>query len=114
MSRQEFSAKTKLAAWSRSAGACESCGNKIITVPEYDHATPCYFGGDNSLDNCRVLCRACHAAKSSGKEIQEISKSRRIRKAHAGIAKKKRKIPGSKGSGFRKKMDGTVIRVKER
>ena len=44
-------------------------------------------------------------------EIQAITQSRRIIKKAAGVSARKRKLPGSRGSGFRKKLDGTVIRV---
>ena len=113
MSRQEFSKKTKLAAWSRCQGKCDSCGNKIITGAQYDHRIACALGGDNDVSNCDVLCRGCHSLKTTREDVPAIAKSRRIRTKAAGISNRKRKIPGSKGTGLRKKMDGTVIKVDE-
>jgi 5-methylcytosine-specific restriction enzyme A len=49
-------------------GRCEECGVKIRqgTVWELDHALSLENGGTNDLDNLRILCRACHAAKTPG------------------------------------------------
>jgi 5-methylcytosine-specific restriction protein A len=111
--RREFTAKTKLAAWERSGGNCENCGVKIYAGmgPEYDHAIRCELGGTNDLDNCRVLCRNCHGAKTYGRDIPEAAKGKRLRKSRAGIDKpRSRPMPGTKASGLRKRMNGTVER----
>ena len=65
--RNEFSPKTKAAAWERAGGVCEAEG---CDAPgdEYDHIRECWEdedGGDNSLENCKLLCVACHKLKSS-------------------------------------------------
>lgn len=94
--RQEFSKKIKLAAWNRAGGRCEDCGKKIRPGdgPEYDHSSPTFFGGAATLENCQVLCIACHSRKTSTKDIKDVAKSRRI-VAKAAKAKDKRR-------GFRK------------
>ena len=110
--RQEFSKKTKLAAFARAKGHCEECGRKLITGDiEYDHVIPCTFGGTNSLSNCRVLCRSlCHKGKSAA-DAPRIAKSNRVRAKHLGGATKSgRPFPGGRGSKWKRKMDGTVVR----
>lgn len=101
--RQEFSKATKLAAFERAKGHCESCGGKILTRAEYDHRIPCALGGSNDLANCVCLCAKCHRVKTVSADVPAISKSVRIREKRAGVRK---------GRGFdkrwRKKMDGTV------
>lgn len=109
--RQEFSKTTKLAAWERCGGKCEcGCNQKIYGDAEYDHIIEATLGGDNSLENCRVLKRKCHGAKTSERR-PELDKSRRIREKTAGLRKPKgRPLPGTRASGLRKRMDGRVER----
>jgi|DEB0MinimDraft_4_1074332.scaffolds.fasta_scaffold00017_35 hypoxanthine-guanine phosphoribosyltransferase len=93
MSRLEFSVKTKQAAYARSGGRCENdeCGLLFdaSNPAEYDHVIEDYYDGGNSLDNCKVICRSCHKAKSRSR-ASVIAKSRRIIKKAANIRPKKR------------------------
>lgn len=111
MSRREFTAKVKLAAWERSGGRCE-CGGcdqqKVIGVPEYDHNIPAAIGGPATLDNCRVFRRECHALKTTRTDVPQIAKTKRIIAKRAGIKRTSRPMPGSKASGLKKHMDGSV------
>lgn len=99
--RQEFSANTKLLARRRCGGMCENCGIQIRpgNGPEYDHIVESFYGGGNDLENCQVLCRNCHGAKTSSR-APEMAKSRRLEKAAAGVRKSKRPMrkppPGSR------------------
>jgi 5-methylcytosine-specific restriction enzyme A len=107
--RTEFSAKTKLLAFHRANGHCERCTAKLFTGNvEYDHDKPDAFGGEATLENCVVLCRACHRVKTSTRDVPAIAKSNRVRKSNAGIRKPSR-FPGSRDSKFKKRMDGTVV-----
>ena len=112
MPRSEFTKKTKLEAWERCGGFCEcGCGQKIIGRPEYHHDKENYIGGDNSLENCLVLTKKCHRIITDERR-PEIDKTRRISEKNAGIRKRKgRPMPGTRASGIRKKMDGTVWRM---
>ena len=58
---------------------------------------------DASLDNCQVLCRACHNAKTK-RDIKAISKSKRIIKKRTQPRKPKFK-------GWRK-FNGDVVYAK--
>lgn len=92
--RQEFTKKTKLAAWTRCLGRCEKCTAKLMTgYIEYDHDLSDALGGSNDLDNCIVLCRGCHRAKTDKIDIPVIAKSNRVRDKHFGIKTKKYKWP---------------------
>lgn len=67
-SKNEFPKSVKLAAWQRSGGICEcGCGGKIIAGdgPEYDHRLEVTLGGTPTLENCVVLRKRCHRAKTS-------------------------------------------------
>jgi len=87
----EFSKKTKLQAWERSGGRCQcGCGFKILGRPEYHHAVPAALGGDNSLDNCRVLDKKHHRQITAEKDIPELAKSERIFEKRIGVRKSSR------------------------
>ena len=101
--RQEFSTKTKLAAFERANGMCDICGQKIIARAEYDHALPDFFGGKPDLSNCQVLCSRCHRLKTSTEDVPRIAKTKRTRAKHIGAERPKRKIP-SRPFGTRRGM----------
>src|SRR5215510_13269925 len=97
--RAEFSKQTKLEAWRRCHNVqgmpcCENCGMYLMgRRPEYDHDKPAELGGDNSLENCKVLCPTCHRAKTSFEDMPVIWKSNRVRDKHAGIRRSKYRWP---------------------
>ncbi|MBP6444808.1 MAG: HNH endonuclease [Gemmatimonadales bacterium] len=110
--RQEFSVAVKKAAWERCGGRCEGCGGEFDAANrvEYDHRVEASLGGEATLENCVVLgSKCCHRPKTSAR-AGALAKTGRLERAAAGITRKKRLIPGSKGSGFRKRLDGTVVR----
>jgi 5-methylcytosine-specific restriction endonuclease McrA len=93
MGRQEFSDKTKRAAWDRCGGICECGCLKPIHRAQYDHIVPCGLGGGNDLDNCQVLTQSCHAKKTRKRDVPSISKAVRIIEKRAGLRKSKRPFP---------------------
>ncbi len=102
--RREFAAATKWKAFANASGKCVRCTAKLYPGNvEYDHEIPCEFNGDNSLSNCLVLCRSCHANKTFKSDIPAIAKAKRVAKRHAGI-RKPRTITGWR------KFDGTIVR----
>lgn len=99
MPRQEFSRKTKAARFLHCGSKCEGCGVKLTKTPHYDHDTPTgWLGGDNSFDNCRVLCVACHREKTAA-EAPIKAKGDRIRDKLIGALTPRPKIISP---GFRK------------
>ena len=111
MKREEFSKRVKLSAWERSGGRCQVCSAKLFPGNiEYHHSQECTFGGDATEENCVVVCRSCHSAITQ-KQAAVIAKSNRVRNRHLGIKKHtSHPILGSRASGLRKRMDGTVER----
>lgn len=91
--RSEFSKSTKLARFKHTDGHCETCGNKVIGIPEYDHAVPCAVGGTNDFENCRVTCKRCHRVKTSKIDVPQIAKSQRVYEKRAGLRKTRRPFP---------------------
>lgn len=107
--RKEFTVAVKKARWEFSGGKCEECrvdlkGKRV----EYDHAKACMDDGDNSFENCRVLCKHCHNAKTFGPDAEKFKVIRKREKRDAGI-KKRSKWPTSKQSKYKRKMDGTIV-----
>ena len=106
MKRREFPARVKLAAWERAGGRCENCSRKLYPGDmHYDHAIPDGSGGEPVLDNCAVLCRSCHGAKTR-RDMVAVAKGKRVQQRHLGI-KRRRTIRAWRN--FR----GEIVRAKD-
>ncbi len=107
--RREFPAKVKLAAFQRCGGNCEACSAKLFPGNcEYDHDTPDGLGGNNDLDNIRVLCRACHRQKSSA-DATHIAKAKRRERNDIAPKVSRNPMPCGKRSRQSKKISGEVV-----
>lgn len=126
--RLEFKNETKRAAYDRSAGICEChrishvfstpCGQKLTDGRiRYEHIICDAMDPDNSLENCAVLTVACWRYKTDKYDLPTIAKSNRQRDRGHGIGRAgKRKILGSKGTGWRRPLSrngGQAYRVEE-
>ncbi len=101
--RREFPAKVKEAAWARCRGHCENCTRPLRPGDiNYDHRIADGIGGEPTLDNCAVLCKGCHGAKTAKLDVPLIAKGKRIRRKHIGATRSKARIPG-------RRFDGTPI-----
>lgn len=110
MSRQEFPNRVRSAAWARSGGQCECCTRKLFPGDiHYDHINPDGLTGEPTLENCQVLCRSCHAPKTKA-DVANIARAKRREAKHLAIRSTSRPMPGSKASGWRKRMSGQVER----
>jgi len=90
MSRSEFSAAVKGQAWKRCEGRCEKCTAKLFPGKfDYDHIRADGLGGEPTLENCQVLCKACHVEKTVKEDRPIMDKADNIRKRHLGISKPK-------------------------
>jgi 5-methylcytosine-specific restriction endonuclease McrA len=111
--RREFPAKVKLAAWDRcqrdGKPHCEGCGLRIVGVPEYDHIKPDGLGGEPTLENCAVLCGKCHRIKTHEEDRPVMAKADRQMKAHAGVKRTSRPMPGSRASRWKRTLDGRTV-----
>jgi 5-methylcytosine-specific restriction enzyme A len=86
MSRN-FSAKVEEQAEARAAGRCENCGGMLKPGKfEFDHIKPHGLGGDNSLENCRVLCTACHLRKTIEEDAPRMrAADKKVKKSEATL-----------------------------
>jgi hypothetical protein len=102
--RREFSKQVKRDAFVRAGGVCEgkSCGARLHAGKfHYDHDLADGLGGEPTLDNCVVLCVACHGEKTTTNDIPKIAKVKRILDRERGI-RKPRAITSWR------RMDGTI------
>src|SRR5690606_22040869 len=94
-------------------GRCAICTRKIAPGEDYDldHVLPLALGGADEASNLVPVHVDCHRGKGgkTASDIGRIRKADRNAKRHAGI-KKKSRMPGSRDSRWKKKMDGTVER----
>jgi 5-methylcytosine-specific restriction endonuclease McrA len=93
----------------RQGGCCTMCGKALVPSQyEFDHIQALEHDGDNAADNWRAICFSpCHKLKTK-KDHQ--ARGKRDRLAVGGHARKGAPLAGTKASGLRKRMDGTVER----
>ncbi len=105
--RREFPTKVKVAAFERAKGHCEECGGRLFVGKfAYDHVIADACGGEPTLENCAVLCDACHGVKTPG-DATKAAKVKRIRAKHFGAWK-----PSGWSRKWKRKVNGqTVLRV---
>lgn len=103
--------RVRLRVWEHGIGHCAECGRKIMAGEtwEIDHRVPLILGGEHREFNLWVICLWCHRSKTRA-EMAAKSVSYHKRAKHSGIKRKGRSMPGSKGSGIRRRMDGTTWR----
>ena len=105
--------RVKLRIFLRFNGCCQcGCGRRIVSGEPWqaDHVTALINGGQHRESNLQPLLTEHHKNKTK-EDVAEKSVTYRKRLKHHGLKKPKgRPIPGSKRSGLRKKMDGTVVK----
>lgn len=112
--RSKLSKKQRLSVFLKHAGQCYLCGLMIRPGEtwEVEHILPVGLGGDNGDENLRPAHTKCHKPKTAG-DVGKMRKADRVRAKHFGAKQKSGSIPGSKKSGWKRKMDGTVVRRNE-
>lgn len=121
MARNEFSKKTKREALERSQMRCEAigawygleaglrCSLPLSYGVEFDHIILDANSHDNSLENCAAVCIKCHRYKTAKHDVPAAAKTVRMSDKAKGI-KKKSSMPGSRDSGWKRKMNGELVR----
>lgn len=117
MARRRISAKERLAIFEGAEGVCHWCRLKIDGGRErwdVDHVIPLDMDGEDGGANLQPIHEACHRFKTASHDAPAIAKSRRMRERAAGIKRQPRAvIPGSRGSPWKRRLDGTVTRRDE-
>lgn len=89
---------------------CNKCYRVIRPGVEWtcDHKIALINGGENRERNLQPLCGWCNPLKNAA-DVAEKSKVYDRKLNHSGIRKAKgRPLPGTRASGVRRRMDGTV------
>lgn len=111
MTRPHFSQKERARLFVLHGGICELCGGKIDGTREafdIEHRIPWAISRDNSDENLRLAHRSCHKEKTAV-DAGVIAKVKRIEAKFTGMRPASRNpLPGSRASGIRKRMNGTV------
>lgn len=106
--------RVKLRIFERHKGICHISGRKIMPGDafDYDHVIALVNwtgeGHGNRESNIAPALRDKHKLKTAA-DVAEKSRVRKIKAKHLGLQKAKHKIPGSKGTRWKKKLDGSVV-----
>ena len=103
--------RVKLRIFDKCNGTCQKCRSRVYPGRfQYDHITAIINGGGNRESNLWILCDSCHGGKTR-EDVGIKSRTARIRANHLGLKKPKgRPMPGSRASGWKKRLDGTVVK----
>lgn len=115
MTRRTWTPRRKLAVFETHGGKCHICGQKIDGAREpweLEHLIPVAMGGEDDETNVAPAHVACHSAKTK-KDRKQIAKANRVRAKHNGAKQTKHPLPGSKSSGWKRKISGEVVRRDE-
>ena len=116
MTRRRISAKERMQIFTRCGGVCHICGGKIDGGREpwdVEHIIPLAMGGEDEGENLAPAHQKCHRAKTV-EDAAHIAKARRMRQRQAGIKRQPRqKIAGSRGTRWKRTIDGQTIRREE-
>jgi 5-methylcytosine-specific restriction protein A len=112
VTRHRWTAKQRAEIFRDNDGICHLCTRKIAPgeVWHVEHPKARGLGGSDKQKDVKPAHEDCHKPKTKA-DRAIMTKADRQAKAYHGLkAKRSRPMPGSKASGFRKRMDGTVER----
>lgn len=91
-------------------GICHICGRKILPGEPWDaeHKIALEISDDDSDENLAPAHVACHKEKTK-KDARLISKARSVRAKFIGAHRPKSKLPGSKGSKWKRLVGGGAV-----
>lgn len=103
--------RVKLRVFDRANEKCQICTRPLRRGHwDTDHIKAIINGGANRESNLQAVCVSpCHSDKTRA-DVAEKSKVYARRRSHVGLRKAKHLIPGSKGTAFKKKISGEVVR----
>ena len=113
--RRRLTEKQQTQLFLEHGGICHICEQKIWAERgekwEVEHVLALAIYGRDDWENLRPAHVKCHKGKTR-EDRKILAKSDRIRARHLGVPKipRGRAIPGSRASGIRKRMNGTVER----
>lgn len=113
--RRSVSSKERLRLFMLHGGICHLCGVKIDGVRQawqVEHVIPWALTRDDSDANRQPAHVNCHKVKTA-KDVDDIARAKRREQSYMGARRGPKSVmPGSKASGWKKRMDGSVVRRK--
>jgi 5-methylcytosine-specific restriction endonuclease McrA len=108
--RHPLTRKQRVEVFMSTDGRCYVCGQKLRgDAWEAEHPQALALGGSDGIADLRPICRPCHKPKTAD-DKRAIEKCKRVRDRHIGAKRSRTPLPGSRASGWKRKMDGTVER----
>ena len=110
--RVRITAKMRADIFARHKGICHLCNMRVDAGQDWDvsHEIPLETGGKDDDTNWYVAHRKCHRTHTAKVDAPLIAKVKRIHQRHIGAKKSRSPMPFGRGSKFKKKMDGTIVR----
>ena len=112
--RKPLTPRQRLALFERFSGICALCSRKIEAGEPWidEHLRALSLGGGNEEANRAPVHKACADAKTYGPEgdLAKAAKAKRQKMAHLGLRQSRNPMPCGKGSKWKKKMSGEVVR----
>lgn len=111
--RKPLTALQRAKLFAERGGICGGCKQRIKAGDPWidEHVIALALGGTNDWSNRELRCGDC-AKEKTKEDLKRVAKAKRVYAKHVGAKKSKRPMQGSKASGLRKRMDGTVERRK--
>lgn len=103
--------RVRLRVFEAHGGVCAESGRKIQPGEAWDldHRIALANGGENRESNLQPVLKDTHRKKTA-LDVKAKAKSARVRKKHTGIWQAKSKLPGSRDSEWKRKIDGTWVK----
>lgn len=105
--------------WENEAGrwrlTCHLCKGAVDPIRRgdwrADHIRRWAEGGEDTPENLWPICTPCDVKRKAPHDTREVAKGKAVRDSlYIKNGPKGRPMPGSRGSGMRKRMDGTIER----
>ena len=112
--RRTITTKDRVALFQSRGGICHICGGRINVGEkwELEHRIPLQLGGDDEEQNWELAHIKCHKDKTKI-DVGQIAKAKRREARHLGAKVSKSPMPYGRGSKWKRKMDGTIVRRDE-
>lgn len=111
--RRSFTRSQRIDVLHANSGQCHHCHQTINPAREefeVEHVVPLALGGTDDVSNLKPIHLHCHREKTRS-DVKKIAKAKRVKAKHEGRFRPPRhQLPGGKGSGLKKKLNGEVVR----
>lgn len=111
--RRALTGKDRLRIFAAHNGICHLCLGKIDAKREaweVSHDIPLEMGGADDDVNRKPAHARCHRLHTRTTDIPNIAKAKRRELRNMGAKRSANPMPGSRGTKWKRRMDGTVER----